>query len=121
MTVFKDVQPVLPCRDIDGAVDYYVGRLGFTLVFNISGQPGYAVIRRDDVELHLQWHDLSADGEADRPMLRFLVADVDALYQEYASKDLFHAGTALRETPWQTREFAFYDPDRNGLTFYVNR
>ena len=25
---------------------------------------------------------------------------------------------AMRDTPWGTREFAFYDPDRNGLTFY---
>lgn len=119
--MFQDVQPVLPCRDIDDAVGYYVDRLGFSLLFKISGQPGYAVIRRDDVELHLQWHDLHDAGEAGRPMLRFLVADVDALFKEFANKDVFHTGTALRETPWQTREFAFFDPDRNGLTFYVNR
>jgi len=43
--MFKDVQPVLGCRDIEKAVDYYVDRLGFSLVFKISGQPGYAVIR----------------------------------------------------------------------------
>jgi catechol 2,3-dioxygenase-like lactoylglutathione lyase family enzyme len=119
--MFKDVQPVLGCRDIKEAVDYYVDRLGFSLVFKISGQPGYAVIRRDQVELHLQWRDEVDLGRADPPMFRFLVTDVDALFKELEKKDVFHNGTtALRATPWNTREFAFYDPDRNGLTFYVN-
>ena len=25
---------------------------------------------------------------------------------------------AVHDTPWKTREFALYDPDRNALTFY---
>ena len=53
-------------------------------------------------------------------MLRFLVADVDTLFKELQPKGVFHERTALRATPWHTREFAFYDPDRNGLTFYVD-
>ncbi len=51
-------------------------------------------------------------------MIRFLVADVDALHDELKSKGVFHKNTALRDTPWGTREFAFYDLDQNGLTFY---
>jgi uncharacterized glyoxalase superfamily protein PhnB len=51
-------------------------------------------------------------------MLRFLIDDVDALFEEYADKGVFHERTALRDTPWGTREFAFYDCDGNGLTFY---
>jgi catechol 2,3-dioxygenase-like lactoylglutathione lyase family enzyme len=118
--MLKQVQPVLPVRNIDAAVEFYVGRLGFSLVFKISGEPGYAVIRRDGVELHLQWHDPSEWSLTDRPMLRFLVADVDTLFKELQPKGVFHERTALRATPWHTREFAFYDPDRNGLTFYVD-
>jgi len=118
--MLKQVQPVLPVRDIDAAVDYYVGRLGFTLVFKISGKPGYAVVRRDEVELHLQWHDPGEWQRTERPMLRFLVADVDALFRELEPRGVFHGQTALRATPWHTREFAFYDPDSNGLTFYVD-
>jgi uncharacterized glyoxalase superfamily protein PhnB len=53
-------------------------------------------------------------------MLRLLVDDPDALFAEYADKGVFHEGTALRDTPWGTREFAFFDPDHNVLTFYRN-
>ena len=117
--MFREVQPVLPSRDVAASVEYYVQRLGFQLVFLEPKQPAYAALRRDAVELHLQWHDPSEWSLTDRPMLRFLVADIDQLFDEYASKGVFHGGTALRKTPWGTREFAFYDPDQNGLTFYV--
>lgn len=51
-------------------------------------------------------------------MLRFVVPQVEALFEEYKTKDVFRSRTALRDTAWGTREFAFYDPDGNGLTFY---
>jgi hypothetical protein len=35
-------------------------------------------------------------------------------------KQVFQDHTALSDTPWRTREFAFYDLDGNGLTFYRN-
>ena len=35
-------------------------------------------------------------------------------------RDVFHERTVLRETSWGTREFAFFDPDQNGLTFYCD-
>ena len=53
-------------------------------------------------------------------MLRFVVSDVDALFEELKDKGIFHEQTALRATPWGTREFALFDPDKNGLTFYVD-
>ena len=40
------------------------------------------------------------------------------LIAEYQDKQVFHDLTRLADTPWGTREFAFYDPDGNGLTFY---
>ena len=51
-------------------------------------------------------------------MLRFVVPDVEDLFEEYTEQDVLHEGTVLWETPWGTKEFAFYDPDQNGLTFY---
>ncbi len=112
------VQPVLGVRDVAVSVDWYVQRLGFTLAFHAPEHPAYAVLTRDDVELHLQWSDPAEASADDRPMLRFLVEDVEALLGEFEPKGVFHEQTALRDTSWGTREFAFYDPDRNGLTFY---
>ena len=117
--MLEQVQPVLTSGDVDASIAFYVGRLGFTLVFHAPAHPAYAVLRRDHVELHVQWNDPAEWGTGDRPMYRFLVSGIESLFSEFESAGVFHARTALRDTPWGTREFAFYDPDHNGLTFYV--
>ena len=115
---FQKVIPVLAVRNVSDAIAYYTGKLGFDLKGTDQEQdPKYAVIGRDGVRLHLQGHD-SADFVGEGPELRFVVDDVDGLFEEYRTKDVFHAKTALRDTPWGTREFAFYDPDGNGLIFF---
>ncbi len=117
-----EINPVLPSQDVMHSVAFYVERLGFTLRGTDSNtDPRYAVIARDGVEIHLQWHDPAEWSAVERPMLRFVVDAVDALYEEYAGAGVFHDRTALRETAWGTREFAFYDPYMNGLTFYADR
>lgn len=112
------VYPVLMVRDINASLSFYY-QLGFCLVFQDSKvQPRYAGILRDSVELHLQWHD-AAEWETnnDRPTYRFLVPEVDALSEEFASvKNLDR--TTVQDTHWGTREFHVRDPDRNGLQFY---
>ena len=119
MARFESVQPVLPTRDVAAAIGFFVGRLGFELVFADSTQePTYAGVRRDGVELHVQWYDPEEWSRVERPMLRFVVTDVEGLFEEYRRVEVFHEGTKLRRTAWGTREFAFFDPDMNGLTFY---
>jgi catechol 2,3-dioxygenase-like lactoylglutathione lyase family enzyme len=118
---FKAVHPVLPARDVAEAIRYYVERLGFRLRFqDDEHDPRYAGLQRDGVELHLQWHDGADFNKVERLALRFLIDDVDGLFEEYADKGVFHSGTALRDTSWGTREFAFYDLNGNGLFFYRN-
>jgi catechol 2,3-dioxygenase-like lactoylglutathione lyase family enzyme len=114
------IHPVLPVRDVVEALDFYVNRLGFRIAFaDDSKNPKYAGILRDDIEIHLQCHDASDwEVEIDRPMLRIVAQNIEKLYEEYSEKDVFHAHTLLRETAWGTKEFAFYDPSKNGLTFY---
>jgi catechol 2,3-dioxygenase-like lactoylglutathione lyase family enzyme len=117
---FREVNPVIPVRNVSDAIRYYTEKLGFHLDFQDNPQdPRYAGIERDGVCLHLQWHDpVEFREHVDTLMLRFVIDDVDALFEEYRDKDMFHNQTALRDTPWRTREFAFFDPDSNGLTFY---
>lgn len=116
------MHPVLPSRDIARAIAFYVHQLGFELAFSDSDdEPRYAGLTRDDVEIHVQWHDPAEWERVERPMLRFVVPDVDSLFEEYRDKGVFHERTALRDTGWGTREFAFYDLDGNGLTFYRDR
>lgn len=113
------VHPVLPSQDVARSLAWFVDRLGFELRGQDEPEePRYAVVVRDDVELHIQWHDPAEWAAVERPMLRIVVENLDALFAEYASRDVFHERTALRDTAWGTREFAFYDPFMNGLTFY---
>jgi len=114
------VHPVLPVKDVVEALDFYVNRLGFKIGFaDDAKKPTYAGVLRDGIEIHLQWHDASEwEIAIDRPMLRIVTQHIDALFGEYERKGVFHKNTSLKETTWGTREFAFYDPFKNGLTFY---
>lgn len=119
---FETVNPVLPCQDVSLAIKFYVERLGFELLFqDVEEAPTYAGVGRDKVELHLQWHDPAEWERVERIMLRLRISDVDKLFKEYQDKEVFHVRTELRDTVWGTREFAFYDPNNNGLTFYKER
>ena len=114
------IHPVLPVWDVVEALDFYVNRLGFRIAFaDDSKNPKYAGVIRDAIEIHLQWHNADEwELEIDRPMFRIVSQNIQSLYDEFAEKDVFNPHTLLRETAWGTKEFAFYDPFKNGLTFY---
>ena len=116
----ESVQPVLMSRDVTASARFYVERLGFSLAFqDAPSDPKYAGVRRDGVELHLQWHDAAEwQYPNDRPTYRFVVQGVDGLFEEFRTGGALPPAAAVRDTPWGTREFHVHDPDRNGLQFY---
>ena len=112
---FQQVQPILGTRDVAKAVRFYVDRLGFTLAFGEPTNEGnYVGLHRDHVEVHMQFQ---YEYEMGTTRLRITVDDPDALYEEYAAKEVV-CEEMLADTPWGTREFALYDLDGNALTFY---
>lgn len=116
------IHPVLPAKNVLAALFFYVNKLGFEILFaDDDKDPKYAGVRRDGIEIHLQWHD-EAEWEiaVDRPMLRIVTQNIEELFEEFKTKEVFHKDTTLHETAWGTKEFAFYDLYKNGLTFYTN-
>jgi catechol 2,3-dioxygenase-like lactoylglutathione lyase family enzyme len=114
--MFQAVHPILGTRDLERALDFYQTQLGFTLAFrDPSGPSNYAGVRRDGVELHMQWQD---EHEMSTMRLRFLIGDPDRLFAELLARGAVDTSRRPKNRPWGTREFALYDPDRNGLTFY---
>jgi catechol 2,3-dioxygenase-like lactoylglutathione lyase family enzyme len=114
--MFKETHPIVGTRDIRRAIDFYTRKLGFRLTFGDPGgdePPNYVGFRRDAVELHMQFQ---FEHEMGTIRLRFVVDDPDALFDEYRQRGI--ESHEVRDTPWGTREFALYDPDRNSLTFY---
>jgi len=106
-------------RDVVNSIRFYE-RLGFILAGqDLPNDPKYARVQRDDVELHLQWHDAKEwDYPNDRPTYRFVVLDVDGLYKQFGDGGALSDATGVNDTPWGTREFHVRDPDLNGLQFY---
>lgn len=116
------IHPILSVKNVVEALSFYVNRLGFKITFaDDSKNPTYAGIRRDDIEIHLQWHD-EKEWEAgfNTPMLRIVTQNVEVLFEEFKDKNVYHENTKVRDTDWGTKEFAFYDLYNNGLTFYQN-
>jgi catechol 2,3-dioxygenase-like lactoylglutathione lyase family enzyme len=114
--MFKMTHPILGTRDINRAIEFYTQQLGFQLAFgDTTDPPNYVGFRRDAVELHMQFQ---FEHEMGTIRLRFLVEDPDALFNDYGQRGVECSAAGIRDTPWGTREFALYDPDRNALTFY---
>jgi len=118
--ILEQIHPVLPVKNVKEALKFYVEKLGFQIAFaDDNTNPFYAGIKRDAIEIHLQWHDPKEwEASFNTPMLRIVTQNIEALYEEFKTKDVFHKNTSLKETTWGTREFAFYDLYMNGLTFY---
>lgn len=121
--MLEAVHPVLMARDVAASVAFYA-RLGFAAAFvDDPGVPRYAGVRRDTVELHLQWADPGQWAHAgDRPAYRFITSDVDALHAEFLAagslgRDAGGRYAAPADTPWGTREFHVRDPGGNLLHF----
>ena len=127
--ILKSVHPVLAANDVAMSVRFFQ-RLGFEVTFRDAPiEAKYAVVRRDDVELHIQWAASDQWSDTmDRPVYRFLVTDVDALYEEFVNAGCIDTESSKRspwarpaDTPWGTREFHIRDPGQNGLQFYRPR
>ena len=116
--MLKAIQPVLMSRDVSRSIRFFES-LGFALAFADSNDsPHYAGVRRDGLELHLQWHDPAEWVEGiDRPTYRFVVDDPGQLHLEFRRNGVLDI-TEPRRTEWATEEFHVRDPDGNGLQFY---
>jgi len=126
---FEAVHPVLGASDVAELVRFYIG-LGFAVGFQDNpADPKYVAIRRDSVELHIQWAEKGQWAyPIDRPAFRFVVSDVDATYREFVASGAVRPDTsqgspwsAPADTPWGTREFHLRDPSQNSLQFYRPR
>lgn len=105
----------------------FYDRLGFSVVFQDAPiNPKSVAVRRDGVELHIQWADKGQWAyPIDRPAFRFVVTDVVEIYQEFVKSGGIGSDTTQgspwaspKDTPWGTREFHVRDPSQNSLQFY---
>ena len=109
--------PILRIFDEAKAREFYLGWLGFEVVFEHRFEPGmplYMGVRRDGCMLHLSEHHGAASPGA---AMRIEVDDIDALQRELATRPYRHARPTAESMPWGTRDMSLTDPFGNRLTF----
>lgn len=109
------ITPVLPSSDIKRDIRWYQDIVGFSLS---SSDDMYAVLHREDMSIHLQWH----AGTDDDPLLggsviKIFVEDIQPYFEEFVKNGVITREKLHRNTPWDTHEFGFYDLNKNAIFF----
>lgn len=114
-TEFLEISPVLPSQDIDRDVDWYEKYVGFTLLHK---DDMYAVMRRKNLCIHLQWHaDTEADPLLGGSVIKILVKNLSPIFEELVKRGTVQREKLRPRTAWNTREFGFYDLNKNAIFF----
>ncbi len=109
---FGRTAPTLCVRDMDAALRFYSGVLGFSKVFENGDPVGFVVLKKDAAEVHLS---RKADHVAmTANVMHLFVDDADALYRRLEA-----AGTRiikrLADKDYGQRSFVFADPGGNRI------
>jgi uncharacterized glyoxalase superfamily protein PhnB len=103
------IAPFVVTHDIDGAIAFYEGTLGFNCTFRMEN---YAFLRRKGDALRLI--EVAADCEIGEQMIYLDCDDLDGVYAQMKPKlDLLPADRerAPFDQPYGMREFHVKDPD----------
>ena len=112
-TKILSIIPVLPSANISRDISWYREKTGFEIKYSDNM---YAVLYRDNICIHLQWH---ADTEED-PLLggsaiRIDVKNVKPLFEEFVQRGTVNQNDFKANTPWGTNEFGFFDLNKNAI------
>jgi catechol 2,3-dioxygenase-like lactoylglutathione lyase family enzyme len=123
--------PTFQVRNMERSLPFYRDILGMSLIHHDGG---FAIVGRDEIELHLG----QADDESwrvrdigEKPVrsgsesflagtasCRVGMTGVEAYYPLLVAHGVIHPNGSIRNTEWGTREFAVLDPDNNLITFF---
>ncbi len=112
------IVPVLPSSDIERDVSWYREKAGFNEVFHDNM---YAVLKRENLYLHLQWHaDTPDDPLLGGSVIRIFVKNIRPIFDEYVNRGTVSKNKFVPTTPWGTREFGFFDLNKNAVFIVEN-
>ena len=114
---FTRTVPVLRMFDVGKAREFYLGWLGFSVLFEHRYAPDlplYLGLARGGLELHLSEH--HGDGSPGAN-IRVETSGLDALHAELIAKRYRYGRPGIEETPWGARELTVHDPFGNRITF----
>lgn len=113
MSNLLEISPVLPSQDINRDVDWYEHFAGFKLLHKDNM---YAVMKRDNFCIHLQWHaDTEDDPLLGGSVIKLFVRDIEPIFKEFVERKTIKPEKLRRDTAWKTHEFGFYDLNNNAI------
>ena len=119
----RQIAPVFFTMNIPATLAWYRDKLGFECLGTWQDPPVYAIVARDHQMIHFRCAEPpSANPDKYREELLdayVFVEDADALYAEYAAKDIQFT-RELANMPWRSREFVVKDCDGRLLAFGAN-
>lgn len=105
--------PVLPTSDIERDIVWYKEKMGLEVCF---ADKMYAVLYRENLCLHLQWHaETKDDPLLGGSVVRIYVKNIQPLFQEFLQRGTITANKLKTNTQWGTNEFGFYDLNKNAI------
>jgi catechol 2,3-dioxygenase-like lactoylglutathione lyase family enzyme len=107
----SSVMPGFTVGDMNRAVDFYEGRLGFHVTFRNGAV--FTIVSRDGIEISLA---LDHTGAAGKGACYFKLDGIDAIHDEFLAKGVTMTHPLKTET-YGMREFMITDPDGNTLNF----
>ncbi len=115
MSQFKQIIPVIPTADMKRDVAWYAEKTGFQYIF---GDEGYAGVKRDNLEIHLQWHADTADDPLNGgSVVKIFIEGIEDFFNELLERGTVTSDQLRKNTPWGTHEFGFYDLNKNAIFF----
>ena len=108
-----NIIPVLPSADIARDVKWYKEKAGFETYFSDTM---YAILYRDNITLHLQWHaDTDSDPLPGGSVIRIVVKNIEPIFNEFVEQGTVGQDAFKSNTPWKTNEFGFFDLNSNAI------
>jgi len=122
--VITAAEPQLFVADIGTTIDFFVGQLGFAVVFTYGEPPFYAEVERDGARINLRCVDRPVVDVDRRDREELLAAsltvataaEIKTLFLEFQAAGAPFFQT-LKRQPWGARNFIVKDPDGNLLLF----
>ena len=108
--------PVLPSANIARDVLWYKEKTGFEARWHDNM---YAVLLRDDLCIHLQWHAATDnDPLLGGSVIRICVKNIQPLFEEFVNRGAVDRAKFVANTPWGTNEFGFFDLNKNAIFIF---
>ncbi len=112
-TKLLHITPVLPSTNIKRDVDWYKTKTGFTPIYF---DEMYAVLIKDNLHIHLQWHANTKDDPLlGGSVIKIFVEDIEPIYLDFVKRKTITKEKLKINTPWQTNEFGFFDLNKNAI------